>query len=337
MKKCTNCGLITDEEEARFCSECGHPLVEAPDSSEASGTGSAAANVEASARPEVLSPDDIMSSRQKIVAALDRNIDSCGSILSSPWVIIGLVGAIVHVIARIISIIDDSFITYSVKDFSFLQQYLESFGIEPETLIVLANGNRGVIMCVSLVLMIPFVLSVIGFAITFSEKNRRPIPGSGIGLAKVNPVFRLVCSIILMIGSVCFLIALIIIGDGADSPIVFSRFLRIWLIITAIIIMIVLVLLMIYYIGMIKTLNVLKLAGSEGKCPKNRVSIYAAVINSIGAIFLLISWFGNVFEISSVSEVINLISDLGTVMFLGGVAVSMFKLRDNLTEIPNLK
>ena len=88
---------------------------------------------------------------------------------------------------------------------------------------------------------------------------------------------------------------------------------------------------------MLKTLTVVRKAGWEGKCPKNRVSIYAAVINIVAAVFMTIAFVSSITNIDGIVSILNSIVTFGLMLYFLGAGMAMFRLKDSLTELPGIK
>ena len=278
-------------------------------------------------------------SQSTIVEILDRNIDMTGKVLGSSWFILAIVGFIVFTCSYIVDAVF-SYINPSVIDLDWLAEYELGFEIDFDELHRLTNSNLLTAFIGSLIVAIPMVLSCIGGIMMIINSKKRPIPSSGTTLAKTNLVFKLVVVIICAIGSVCFMIASFLLGDkffvdyfGKDGATAF----RILMFFIALILIVVFLCFIFYYIGMIKTLTVAKKAGLEGKCPKNRVSIYAAVINIIASVFLLIGFILNVLDINNTTDIINTVVTCSGVIYFFCAGMSMFRLKDYLTELPGIK
>ena len=104
-----------------------------------------------------------------------------------------------------------------------------------------------------------------------------------------------------------------------------------------IITIVILIMMLLYYIGLSKTLTTLKKAGSEGKCPKNRVSVYAAVVNIIAAVYMMIMFIIDLIGLASTPNYISLANNCLGMLFFFTSAIAIFKLRDGLLEIPEVK
>ena len=177
----------------------------------------------------------------------------------------------------------------------------------------------------------------------FLAHKQRPVPFSGTTMAKTNLVFRLIIVCLAAIFTICVLIASFLLGDEIYDYYYFgyeinaSTAFRIALVFAALILIGVFLCFIFYYIGMIKTLSVVKKAGWEGKCPKNRVSIYAAVINIVAAVFMTIIFVNTVTDIDGLASVISSVTSCGLILYFLGAGMAMFRLKDSLTELPGIK
>ncbi|MBP5330274.1 MAG: hypothetical protein J6Y89_00285, partial [Lachnospiraceae bacterium] len=278
-------------------------------------------------------------SENTIVEILDRNIDMTGKLLGSSWFILAMIGFAILTLGYVVDAVFN-FINPVKIDLTWLADFYNDLGLDFNEISDLIYDNRLYGLIASIVLAIPMILSCIGGFIMIGNNKKRPIPSSGIGLAKTNLVFKLVIVIICAIASVSFMIASFLIGDkffseyfGQNSVTAF----RLLMFFIALILIIVFLCFIFYYVGIIKTLSVAKKAGLEGKCPKNRVSVYAAVLNIIASVFMLIGFILSVLDISTVGDILNAVVTCGGIMYYFCVGMSMFRLKDYLTELPGIK
>ncbi|MCR5330480.1 MAG: hypothetical protein K6E62_04740 [Lachnospiraceae bacterium] len=278
-------------------------------------------------------------SENTIVEILDRNIDMTGKVLSSPWFILAVIGFVIFTLGSLV----DSILVYINPrqiDMAWLNDLYTEFGIDfDEVNGALTDYKLGGLIG-SIISVIPMILSSIGGIIMIANSKKRPIPSSGITLAKTNCVFKLVIVILCAIASVSFMIASFLIGDrffaeyiGNDGVTAF----RLLMFFIALVLLFIFLCFIFYYIGMIKTLTVAKKAGLEGKCPKNRVSIFAAVINIIAAVFLLIGFVLSVLDIQNTRDIVDCVFACSGVIYFFCAGMSMFRLKDLLTELPGIK
>ncbi|MCR5684669.1 MAG: zinc-ribbon domain-containing protein [Lachnospiraceae bacterium] len=398
MKKCSSCGMQVFDDSARFCTECGKPLIDvAPEPSvqESPGTTGNTGFV-SEAGPSESAPETVQTQADipaetpaaspvmpavpfgmgdapaapqppayqqtfgysaqtpyqqppvnNIVAMLDRNVEQASKALASPWFVIAAVSYLLFAIASIANV----FYTYTGNNYlKVLDQYGELFdqlGINPYDLLGSMDQYKSSAVVTSVILLIPMIISAVGLIIMISYGNKKPTPTAGITMAKTQAVFRIVCSSIAILGSICISIAVIILAAGAKQETssfgsygfygVASGAMAGVLVFIMILFIIVFVLMLLYYAGLVKTLTTLKRAGSEGKCPKNRVSIYAAVIHIIASVYLMIMFIIDLISLGDSGSLFSLANNGLGMLFYFTSAIAMFKLRDALVVIPEVK
>ncbi|MCR5324734.1 MAG: hypothetical protein K6E85_15870 [Lachnospiraceae bacterium] len=277
-------------------------------------------------------------SRSAIIEILDRNTDMSAKVLGSGWFVIAMLGFIISTCAKLVSSVVSYLSPVKLEEYKWLVDAFNEVGVDFADFVDAVNKTRVETMIVSLVCCIPLVISCIGMIRMFIARKERPVPGGGITMAKTNLVFMLIIVSLAAIFSVCVLIASFLLGNEIFGyQINASTAFRIAVIFIMIVLVAIFLCIIFYYIGMLKTLSVLKKAGWEGKCPRNRVSIYAAVLNIVAAVFMVIVFVSSVTDISGLTSILSAVASFGLVLYFFGAGMTMFKLKDSLTELPGIK
>ena len=294
-------------------------------------------------------PDVSNMSRSEIVATLDRNIDMTGKVLGSPIFLITVISFLGYLLMQIVNMVYMLVYPYrvvsSVYSDLFNQLGLGSYNVYDY--IFRAGGSlydaRPVMLVSSLVVLIPMILSGIGLLIMFCNHKKRPIPRSGYGMAKTNIIFKIVLySIVLALGVISVIIS-IAFGGSVLKEFFGSSFSRrfggSFIVLMLIVLFVgigIFIAAMFYFAGLLNTLNTVRKACSEGKCPRMRASAFAAVINFILVVLMLISIVMSLDDLGSTSSIITLLSNIFNMLFLLFSGISIFVFRSKITELPGI-
>lgn len=282
-------------------------------------------------------------SREAIIEILDRNTDMTAKVLGSAWFVIAMIGFVIATCTQLVNSVVTYIDPFKSSDYKWLIDAFNEFDIDFIDFIDEMNRTRIPAMIVSIVCMIPVVFSCIGMVRMYIAHKKRPVPYSGTTMAKTNLVFKLIIASLAAIATLCVLIASFILGEELldyeylGYEITSLTAFRIVLVVITVILITIFLCFIFYYIGMLKTLTVIKKAGWEGKCPRNRVSIYAAVINIVAAVFMTIAFVSSVTSINGLSSILNVIVTFGLMLYFLGAGMAMFRLKDSLTELPGIK
>ena len=291
-------------------------------------------------------PDITNMSRSDIVAALDRNIDMSGKALGSPWFLITVISflgtLLMEIITTVYGLINYRGLTSSIYSDLFSKFGAGNFDLDYYLNRVSGSARVGYVFGI-FITIIPMILSGIGLLIMFCNHKKRPIPRAGFGLAKTNVVFKIVIWSIVIALVILVCIISMFFGNSLFSDIFgirFSKSFKSSFVLFVVIVMFIFIGIFIaaifYYAGLLKSLNVARKAASEGKCPKNKVSIYCVVINFMATLVMLISIILSLSKLGSVSSILSLCSSILLMVFYLASAISLIILRSSLTELPGI-